>query len=267
MKNTKSAILVVSFGTSYEETRKKTIDRIEEDIQKQYPQYACYRAWTSGMIRRKIEKRDGIHIPDIAEACAQMKNDGIAYVIVQPTHVINGIENERMVQELRNQEAQFERMVIGAPLLTSQEDNEAVVACIAKELCPSEDEALLLMGHGTEHYSNTVYAAIDYLFKDHGYENIFMGTVEAYPSFESLLKRVQALQTKKVVLAPFMIVAGDHARNDLSGADEDSWKSRLEQSGFSVTCILKGLGEYEGIRKLILAHTQDAVRRLNAEKE
>ncbi len=267
MEHTRGAILVVSFGTSYEETRKKTIDRIEAEIQAQYPQYALYRAWTSGMIRRKIEQRDGIHIPDVTEALEQMRKDKVRTVIVQPTHVINGIENEQMEKEVRAFADCFDQIVTGKPLLTSQEDNDTVVECVARELHPSPDEALLLMGHGTEHYSNSVYAALDYQFKNRGYENIFMGTVEAYPAFDSLIRRVRAYGPKRVILAPFMIVAGDHASNDLSGDGEDSWKSRLESEGFPVTCVLKGLGEYEGIRQLFLSHVASSVAQLNKEQE
>lgn len=257
-----NAILVVSFGTSYEETRKKTIDRIENEIQEAYPQYRLYRAWTSGMIRRKILKRDGIRIPDVKGAMEQMRLDGIENVVVQPTHVLNGVENDLMTEAVLSYEGQFNRIAIGAPLLTSQEDNDRIVQVIADELRPGENEALVLMGHGTEHFANSVYAALDYQFKDMGYSNIFMGTVEAYPAFESVLKQVNKMKPQKVILAPFMIVAGDHATNDLSGDEEDSWKSRFEKEGYMVECILKGLGEYEGVRKLFLDHVAVAAERL-----
>lgn len=258
----KGAILAVSFGTSYEETRKKTIDRIEEDIRKRYPQYELYRAWTSRMIRRKIEKRDGVHIPDVREAMEQIAEAGYTDVIVQPTHVLNGVENEWMEEEILAYKPRFSHIVTGAPLLSTHEDSERVIACIAKELWPPADEALVLMGHGTEHFANSIYAALDYQFKDMGYSNIFMGTVEAYPALESLIRRIEQMQPQKVVLAPFMIVAGDHAQNDLAGEDEDSWKSRFEKAGYEVQCILRGLGEYEGIRELFLDHIAESIRKL-----
>lgn len=256
------AVLVVSFGTSYEETRRKTIDRIESEIAAEFPQYAVYRAWTSGMIRRKLLKRDGLRIPDVKEALMQMHSDGITEVIVQPTHVLNGIENEQMTQEVLACGEFFKQTAIGAPLLTAQRDSDRIVQIIAGELHPEEDEALVLMGHGTEHYSNTIYAALDYQFHDAGYPNIFMGTVEAYPPFESVLKKVRASGLKRVLLAPFMIVAGDHASNDLSGAGEDSWKSRFEREGFEVRCVLKGLGEYEGVHRMFADHVREAAGRL-----
>lgn len=265
MNGEKRAILAVSFGTSYDDTRKKTIDRIEQDIREAYPAWAVYRAWTSGMIRRKIMKRDGIYIPDVREAMEQMERDGIREVIVQPTHVINGIENDLMTEEVLAFEGRFAHIVTGAPLLTSQEDNDRVVKAVADELHPAADEALVLMGHGTEHYANAVYAALDYQFKDTGYKNIFMGTVEAYPSFDSLLRRVREAALRRVTLAPFMIVAGDHAANDLSGAEEGSWKSRFENAGFEVDCVLKGLGEYPGIRQVFLDHIAASIRKLENE--
>ena len=217
------------------------------------------------MIRRKLQKRDGIHIFDVSEAMEQMKADGIRRVVVQPTHVLNGIENDLMTSDAMAYREQFDQIVIGAPLLTSAEDNEKVIGAVARELHPGDDEALVLMGHGTEHFSNAVYAALDYQFKDLGYPNIFMGTVEAYPTIRSLIKAVKACSLKRVLLAPFMIVAGDHANNDLAGNEEDSWKTRFEQEGFEVKCILRGLGEYPEIRELLLAHTETAVRQLGAQ--
>ena len=211
MDNKRKAILVVSFGTSYSETRKKTIEQIEKEIGNAFPEYALYRAWTSGMIRKKLLKRDGIFIADVRGAMEQMKADGITDLIVQPTHVLNGIENDLMLETVQAYEKQFAHIAVGRPLLSSQEDHDRVVEAVIGELCPSSDEALVLMGHGTEHFANSVYAALDYQFKDTGYRNVFMGTVEAYPTFESLLRQVKELKPERVILAPFMIVAGDHA--------------------------------------------------------
>lgn len=263
MNDRKRAILVVSFGTSYEDTRKRTIDQIEADIQEAYPDCPVYRAWTSKMICRKIEKRDGIHIMGVREALEKMAAEGIREVAVQPTHVINGFENDGMAEDIAVCQGLFERIVTGTPLLTTQEDNEQAVRVVAEELAPSDTEALVLMGHGTEHYANSIYAALDYQFKDMGYGNIHMGTVEAYPALESLMKQVKGQNPERVLLAPFMIVAGDHAANDLSGEDEDSWKSRFEAAGFNVSCILRGLGEYPGIRKIFLEHVADSMAQLD----
>lgn len=255
--NKKQAILVVSFGTSYDETRKVTIDAIENSIQEAFPEFRIYRAWTSKMILAKIKKRDGIHINNVKEAMEQMKADGITDVVVQPTHVINGIENDLMQEDALSYQESFHSIRFGNPLLTTEEDNQTVIQAVSSEFSSlSEDEVLVMMGHGTTHYANAIYAALDYAFKDYGHENIYLGTVEAYPSMSSILKMIAAKKPKKVVLAPFMIVAGDHARNDMAGDDPESWYCQLKEAGYHVECVLKGLGEYSSIRNLFINHIQ-----------
>lgn len=254
-KETKKAILAVSFGTSHNDTRKITIDAIEQDMQAAFPDYALYRAWTSKMIIKKVNARDGVHICNVKEAMEKMLQDGITDVLVQPTHVINGIENDLMKEDALAFQEQFHSISFGDPLLTSEQDNLAVIDAITSEFKTlTKDEVLVLMGHGTTHYANAIYAALDYTFKDKGYSNIFLGTVEAYPTMESLLKMVHAYQPKKVVLAPFMIVAGDHAKNDMASDEPDSWYSQFKAASYDVEPVLKGLGEYTGIRKLFIEH-------------
>lgn len=254
-KETKKAILAVSFGTGHNDTRKITIDAIEQDMQAAFPDYALYRAWTSKMIIKKVNARDGVHICNVKEAMEKMLQDGITDVLVQPTHVINGIENDLMKEDALAFQEQFHSISFGDPLLTSEQDNLAVIDAITSEFKTlTKDEVLVLMGHGTTHYANAIYAALDYTFKDKGYSNIFLGTVEAYPTMESLLKMVHAYQPKKVVLAPFMIVAGDHAKNDMASDEPDSWYSQFKAAGYDVEPVLKGLGEYTGIRKLFIEH-------------
>lgn len=259
MEHGKKAVLVVSFGTSYEETRKKTIDQIEETLRRAYPEHIFYRAWTSKMIRKKLLERDGVRVFDVTEAMEDMEKNGITEVLVQPTHVINGIENDQMLEDLSRFRDCFSRISIGTPLLTSAKDSRRVIKAVTQELQPASDEALVFMGHGTEHYVDAIYAALDYQFKDMGHDNIFMGTVEGYPTLDSVRKLVEKAGFKKVVLAPFMIVAGDHALNDLSGEEEDSWKRVFEREGYEVRCILKGLGEYPAIRDIFLDHARDAI--------
>ena len=175
---TKKAILVVSFGTSHEDTRKVTIDAIEETIGAAFPQYRIYRAWTSKMILAKIEKRDHIHYDNVKEAMERMAQDGIEEVIVQPTHVMNGVENDLMKADVLAAANHFQSVKFGNPLLTTEEDNAYVVKTITDVFPVIQDKktALVLMGHGTEHYANTVYAALDYRFKDMGYENVIVAT-------------------------------------------------------------------------------------------
>ena len=252
---TKKAILAVSFGTSHSDTRAVTIDAIEQDFQNAFPDYSLYRAWTSKMIIKKLKSRDNIHVNTVKEAMEQMRADGITDVLVQPTHVINGIENDLMKEDALSYREFFHSISFGNPLLTTEEDSMEVIQAVADEFPGlKEEEVLVLMGHGTTHYANAIYAALDYTFKDKGYKNIFLGTVEAYPSMESLMRMVKEYNTSKVILAPFMIVAGDHAKNDMAGDDPESWYSQFKAAGFPVSTVVKGLGEYPGIRRLLVKH-------------
>lgn len=259
-KVVKKGLLAVSFGTSVNATREKTIDAIEKDFKDAFSDYMLYRAWTSKKIIQKLKTRDNIRIDTVAEAMERMIEDGITEVVVQPTHVINGIENDQMMAEALAYQDHFTSIRFGAPLLTSEEDSCAVIEAVMAEFKElPRDEALVFMGHGTTHYANSIYAALDYKFKDMGYSNVFLGTVEAYPSMETLMKLVHTYGAKRVTLAPFMVVAGDHALNDMSGDDPDSWRSRFESAGFKVDCVLKGLGEYKGIRNLYIKHIRDVL--------
>lgn len=254
------AVLAVSFGTSHNDTREKTIDVMEQEIQEAFPDCRVYRAWTSKMIINKLKKRDNTEIFTVSEAVEQMHKDGVTRLVVQPTHIINGIENDLMKEDVLRYQEQFEAISFGDPLLSSNEDNVETIEALMKEYGRLEpDEALVFMGHGTEHYVNTTYAALDYTFKDMGYANMHMGTVESYPSIENVINKVKETAPAKVVLAPFMFVAGDHAKNDMSGDDEDSWKSQFEKEGFQVECVVKGLGEYPEIRGLFMKHLRAAM--------
>lgn len=256
----KKAILVVSFGTSYAETRKKTIDRIEREICEAYPDIPVFRAWTSRMILKKLKMRDGIHFDNVDEAMERMEENHIREVIVQPTHVMNGIENDVMIEDVLKYRDRFDKIVFGQPLLTSIQDSMDVAEAVMAEFSNlSRDEALVFMGHGTPHHANAVYAALDDIFKNRHYDNVFVGTVEGYPELLDVMKMVKKGDYRKVHLAPLMLVAGDHAAKDMSGDGKESWKSCFEAEGYDVECHLKGLGEYPGIRKIFLKHLENAV--------
>lgn len=260
MQEPKKAILVVSFGTSYNPTREKTIDVIENKIGDAFSDWKIYRAWTSKMIMAKLLKRDGVKINNVKEAMEQMRDDGITDVIIQPTHVINGIENDMMKEDALSYRDDFHSIAFGTPLLTSEQDSLDMIAAISHEFSDLRaDEALILMGHGTTHYANAIYAALDYTFKDKGFPNIYLGTVEAYPSMETLMKMIREQNPSRVRLAPFMIVAGDHARNDMAGDDPDSWRCQFEAAGFPVECVLKGLGEYPEVQEIFIRHVREAM--------
>ena len=257
--NQKTAILVISFGTSFPETRKKTIDKIEEDIQGAFGGFRIFRAWTSGMIRRKLEKRDGLHIMDVTEAMESILKEGYTSVVVQPTHVINGIESEKLKEQVLSFENRFERILLGKPLLSSDEDIQDVIQALKKELDTPDKDTVVFMGHGTEHAANEIYLKMDKLFKEMGLTHFHMATVEARPTIEDVLEELKEDKDQKIILTPFMIVAGDHANNDLAGDEEDSWKNIAIRHGFCPQCVLKGLGEYQGIRNIYLRHIKEAL--------
>ena len=252
----KKAILAVSFGTSFPDTLEKTIAAIERDFAAAMRSRELRRAFTSSIIIRKLKSRDGVVVDDVPTALEQLKNDGFTDVVLQPTHMMNGDEYDKLCAQAEPFAAGFERLVIGRPLLSAVEDYKAVAEAVLAELPGKrEDTALVFMGHGTEHHANAAYAQLEYVFRDLGRCDVLIGTVEGYPGLEEVLRRLgEKPQIKRIILYPLMVVAGDHARNDLAGEDEDSWLSRLTGLGYEVDSNLRGLGEYPGIRNLFTAH-------------
>lgn len=256
----KKAILVVSFGTSYNDTRQKTIDAIENDIKNAYPDYEIIRAFTSQTIINKLKERDSLVIYNVKEAMEKLIKDGFDTVICQPTHIMNGYEYDDMVSEVSEYKSKFKFLAFGTPLLTSTKDYKAVANILSNEIPELQiNEALVFMGHGTEHYANSAYAALDYHFKDNGNKNIFVGTVEGYPDLDTILKQMKSFNPKKIYLMPLMVVAGDHATNDMAGDEQDSWKITFKKQGYEVEVILKGLGEIQAIRQIYINHVKDAI--------
>lgn len=258
----KKALLVVSFGTSHHDTLEKTIVAIENELAGAMPDRQMFRAFTSGMIIKKLRKRDGIDTLNTAQALERLIADGYTDVIVQPTHVLNGDEYDKLREQAAPFESKFEKIAFGAPLLTEIEDYRMLAAALLSVLPEMrEDTSIVFMGHGTEHHANAVYAMLEYMLHDMGRRDIHIGTVEGYPAFDEVLRRVQErLSVKNTILYPLMIVAGDHAKNDLGSDDEDSWKSRLEQAGYSVQCVLRGLGENEHVRQMFVEHALKPIK-------
>ena len=253
------AILVVSFGTSYDEARKKNIETVEGHIAQKFPRCKVYSAYTSGMVRAALKRR-GIHIPSVSEALDSIQKNGFKQLIVQPTHLIYGEEYEKMKLSVSEMADNFESVFIGTPLLADFEDMEKVLAVLREGLAKKDGEALVLMGHGSRHFSNMAYAAMDYLAKSKGYEDVFIGTVEAFPDLDEVLAQVQKKGYKKALLTPLMLVAGDHAQNDMAGDDDGSWLQVFLSKGIETSCVLKGLGEYAGIREIYCEHIEKAER-------
>ena len=254
-------LLVVSFGTSFNDSRRLTIGAIENSLAESFPDWSVRRGFTSQIIIDHVLSRDGVAIDNVTEALNRAADNGVKTLVVQPTHLMNGFEYTDLVNELAGFADAFEAVAVGEPLLTSDEDFAAVAEIIVKATEEYDDgeTAICFMGHGTEAESNGVYARMQQVLTEAGYENYFIGTVEAEPSVEDLLEAVQAGDYSRVVLRPLMIVAGDHANNDMAGDDEDSWKSLFEAAGYDVTCVLSGLGELEEIQALFVQHAQAAI--------
>lgn len=257
--NSEKAILVISFGTSYNDNREKTIGAIEKDIAEAFPDYEIRRAFTSKMIIAKLKKRDNEHIDYIDEALERLATDGFKKVIVQPTHIMNGTEYDFVRNISMNYADRFDNLTVGTPLLTTAEDYDAVVEAIddtmIKENAPN---TVILMGHGTEHYANAAYSQLmlKLLLSD---KDAVVTTVEGFPSFEDTIRLLGDSDNRTVVAYPFMVVAGDHANNDMAGDEEDSLKSVLEKAGFDVECRINGLGEFPEFRKLFVEHVKKAI--------
>lgn len=251
-------ILVVSFGTSHLDTMKKTISVIEQEISERFQEYRVYRAFTSGMIIRKLKRTENLAVNTVQEALNRMKEDGIEDVIVQPTHIINGVESDRMMKDLMENMFLFRRIRVGKPLLSSVDDYKKSIHAVMAETQLEDDEMLVLMGHGTDHHANSAYPTLEYTFHALGYNQVLVGTVESFPELKNVMAKLEISGKKKVALMPFMLVAGDHAKNDMAG-EEDSWKCELEDAGYEVRVIMKGLGEFEGIRKIFTEHLEEEI--------
>ncbi len=255
-------IMVVSFGTSYNDSREATIGAIENAIADAYPEYDVRRAFTSQIIIDKLKERDGLEIDNVEEALDRAVADGVKTLVVQPTHLMDGYEYTDLADALKDYEDKFEQVALAEPLLTSDEDFDAVAKAITEATASYDDgeTAISFMGHGTEADSNEVYAKLQDVVTAAGYENYFIGTVEAEPSVTDVIAAINEKGTyTKVVLEPLMVVAGDHANNDMAGDEEDSWKSQIEAEGYEVECVIRGLGELPAIQDIYVAHTQAAI--------
>lgn len=280
-------ILVVSFGTSFNDSRAADIKGIEDAIQAAYPDWSVRRAFTAQIIINHVQARDGEKIDNMEQALERAVANGVKDLVVQPTHLMHGAEYDEMMEMVDSYRDQFESVAIAEPLLGEvgsdatviNADKEAVAKAITAEAvktagfdsldAAAEDgTAFVFMGHGTSHTAKVSYSQMQSQMNALGYKNVFIGTVEGEPeetACENVIEAVKAAGYTKVVLRPLMVVAGDHANNDMAGDDEDSWKSQFEASGEfdSVDCQIAGLGEVADIQQLYVAHTKAAVDSLN----
>ena len=279
-------LLVVSFGTSFNDSRVADIKGIEDALQAAYPDWSVRRAFTAQIIINHIQARDGEKIDNMTQALDRAVANGVKNLVVQPTHLMHGAEYDEMCEAIEAYKDQFESVSIAEPMLGEvgsdatviNADKEAVAKAITAaavseagfeslEAAKDAGTAFVFMGHGTAHVAKVTYSQMQTQMQNLGYENVFIGTVEGEPeetSAEAVIEAVKAAGYTTVVLRPLMVVAGDHANNDMAGSDDDSWKTMFEAAGFTVDCQIHGLGEIADVQALYVAHTKAAIDALNA---
>ena len=276
-------ILVVSFGTSFNDSRAEDIGGVEKALQAAYPDWSVRRAFTAQIIINHVQARDDEKIDNMDQALERAVDNGVKNLVVQPTHLMHGAEYDELTEAVENYKDKFESVKIAEPLLGEvgadetaiNEDKAAVAEAITAEAVKTagfdsldaakeEGTAFVFMGHGTSHTAKISYSQMQTQMEQLGYENVFIGTVESEPedtACEAVIEKLKNAGYKKVILRPLMVVAGDHANNDMAGDDDDSWKSQFEASGKfdSIDTQIAGLGEIKAIQDLYVAHTADAI--------
>lgn len=280
-------LLVVSFGTSFNASRAADIKGIEDALQAAYPDWSVRRAFTAQIIINHVQARDGEKIDNMQQAMDRAVANGVKNLVVQPTHLMHGAEYDEMMEMIDSYRDKFESVAVAEPLLGEvgadatviNSDKEAVAKAITAaavkdagfdslDAAAAEKTAFVFMGHGTSHTAKISYSQMQTTMQTLGYDNVFIGTVEGEPeetACENVIEAVKAAGYTKVVLRPLMVVAGDHANNDMAGADDDSWLSQFKASGTfeEVDTQISGLGEISDIQQLYIAHTKAAIESLN----
>ncbi len=246
------ALLAVSFGTSVPGAE-AAIANMENALRAACPDRVFRRAYTSRIICRKLA-REGWPVLSPEEALEELAAAGVRDVLVQPTHLTPGDEYDKLCRIAEGYRGRFSALRIGAPLITGPEDLNAVADAVLAHYPPQAGRALLLMGHGSGHIANMIYPALQTAFRLKGADYVLVGTVEGWPAFSDCLDQLRQGAWNSVELAPLMLVAGDHALNDMAGDEPDSWKSRLENAGFSVCCRTEGVGMWDEICALGCSH-------------
>ena len=282
-------LLVVSFGTSYNDSRVEDIKGIEDALQEAYPDWAVRRAFTAQIIINHVQARDGEVIDNMQQALDRAVENGVKNLVVQPTHLMHGAEYDEMAEVLEQYQDKFESVAIAEPMLGEvgddatviNEDKAAVAQAVADaavqeagfdsmEAAAEDGTAFVFLGHGTSHTAKVSYSQMQTQMEELGFKNAFIGTVEGEPedtACEAVIEKVKEAGYKKVILRPLMVVAGDHANNDMAGSEEDSWKSMFEASGSfdSVDAQIAGLGRIDAVKQLYVAHTKAAIDSLGTE--
>ena len=266
MNKTEKEILVVSFGTASAESRRLNIEAVESAIREAAGgEWTVRRCFTSQMIINIIEKREGVHVDNIKEALDRAETDGVSKLVVQPTHLMNGLEYDKLKGVLSEYTERFEMIALGDPLLTSEEDLSRVADALIAASAGYEDgeTALVFMGHGTEAAANSIYHRMQTVLSEKGKSNYDIGTVEAEPSLDDVIEAVKKGKYRRVVLRPLMLVAGNHAVNDMASADDpESWYSRFTAEGYETICVIEGLGQIPAVREIYADHAHRAIASL-----
>ena len=276
-------LLVVSFGTSFNDSRAEDVKGIEDALAEAYPDWSVRRAFTAQIIINHVQARDGEKIDNVDQALQRAVDNGVKNLVVQPTHLMHGAEYDELTAAVEGYKDKFESVKIAEPLLGEvgadatviNADKAAVAEAITAEAVKDagfdsldavkeDGTAFVFMGHGTSHTAKVSYSQMQTQMEQLGYDNVFIGTVEGEPedtSCEAVIEKLKEAGYKKVILRPLMVVAGDHANNDMAGDDDDSWKSQFEASGAfdSIDTQIAGLGEIQAIQQLYVAHTQAAI--------
>ena len=250
----KKGILIVSFGTTYKETREKNINRIVACVKEHFPEYLVYQAFSSEKIRKILSARDNEFVPGILEALGSLQKQGITHLYVLPTHIIDGIENNRLRQILQGQKERFEEIHMARVLLGDKGDYKEAVCAVWEELEIGQEDMVVFMGHGTSHKADCSYKILEETWEEVTGKKGYVATVEGSVTIDQVLGQIkQGPKPRQIILVPFMLVAGEHANKDMAG-EKDSFQTYLCKEGYQTKVVLKGLGEYPGIRKIYIQH-------------
>ncbi len=252
-------ILFASFGTSYDDARARCIDAVAADLRSAFPEAALAQAYTSSIVRRVLGRR-GAQVDDARGALVRLAAQGVRNVIVQPGHLMPGHEYDKLRRQVSACAGVFDHVRVGEPLVASTDDVHRLVDLMVAEYSREQGRAVVLMGHGTDHFANVVYEAMNFYARVIGRDDMLIGTVESQPSLATLLRLMREHGgIERVTLAPLMLVAGDHATNDMAGGDSRSWASQLQAAGYEVTCVMRGLGEMPAVRRMYVEKARAAL--------
>lgn len=257
LAGTARAVLFASFGTTYQAARESCIDAVADDLARAFPDRTPAQAYTSVVVRRVLAER-GVRVDDVPGALRSMSTAGVRDVLVQPGHLFPGEEYDRLCAQVRECLPLFDRVSMGAPLLSGSDDLERLTGILCEAYPRQDGRAVVLVGHGSYNFSNVVYAALSYHLHLRGRDDLVVGTVEGFPGPDEVLRLLGRVGAKRVLLVPLLLVAGEHATKDMAGEDPESWASRLRAAGYEVACHMGGLGELPAVRALYVEHARNA---------